>query len=92
MDYTTEPDGRVRISLDEEGPNSREPISIPGLLTKIAKTYPDQIAMVSRPDDNGKRTTFTYKLVFIETHRLIIQFIKLLSNRQRIRKPSKDGG
>ncbi|KYQ58784.1 Long-chain-fatty-acid--CoA ligase ACSBG2 [Trachymyrmex zeteki] len=37
------------------------PESIPGILTRTAKLYPDHIALVSRLDINGKRTTYTFQ-------------------------------
>ncbi|XP_018376152.1 PREDICTED: very long-chain-fatty-acid--CoA ligase bubblegum-like isoform X2 [Trachymyrmex cornetzi] len=59
-DTTCNADGRVRIKLDSNESNSYQPVSIPGVLTKTAKIYPDHIALVSRPDVNGKRTTYTF--------------------------------
>ncbi|XP_011062484.1 PREDICTED: long-chain-fatty-acid--CoA ligase ACSBG2-like [Acromyrmex echinatior] len=60
-DTTCNPDGRVRIKLDNNGSNSYQPESIPGVFTRTAKLYPDHIALVSRPDVNGKRTTYTFQ-------------------------------
>ncbi|XP_012055637.1 PREDICTED: very long-chain-fatty-acid--CoA ligase bubblegum-like [Atta cephalotes] len=61
IDTTCNADGRVRIKLDSNGSNSFMPISIPGVLTRTAKLYPNHIALVSRPDTNGKRTTYTFQ-------------------------------
>ncbi|XP_025073440.1 very long-chain-fatty-acid--CoA ligase bubblegum-like [Pogonomyrmex barbatus] len=60
-DITCEANGRIRIKLDSNGCNSCMPLSIPGVFTKTAKLYPDHIALVSRPDSNGKRTTYTFQ-------------------------------
>ncbi|KYQ58785.1 Very long-chain-fatty-acid--CoA ligase bubblegum [Trachymyrmex zeteki] len=61
IDTTCNVDDRVRIKLDTNGPNSCMPVSIPGVLTRTAKLYPDHIALVSKPDANGKRTTYTFQ-------------------------------
>ncbi|KAG5306071.1 ACBG2 ligase, partial [Acromyrmex insinuator] len=61
IDTTCNADGRVRIKLDSNGSNSCIPVSIPGVLTRTAKLYPNHIALVSRPDTNGKRTTYTFQ-------------------------------
>ena len=63
VDITCNVDGKVRIKLDSNGLNSYMPISIPGVLTRTAKLYPDHIALVSTPDANGKRTTYTFQCV-----------------------------
>ncbi|XP_018376154.1 PREDICTED: long-chain-fatty-acid--CoA ligase ACSBG2-like [Trachymyrmex cornetzi] len=60
-DSTCNADGRVRIKLDSNESNSYQPVSIPGALTKTAKLYPNHIALVSRPDVNGKRATYTFQ-------------------------------
>ncbi|KYN09718.1 PREDICTED: very long-chain-fatty-acid--CoA ligase bubblegum-like [Trachymyrmex cornetzi] len=61
IDATCNAGGRVRIKLDSNGSNSCMPVSIPGVLTRTAKLYPDHIALVSRPDVNGKRATYTFQ-------------------------------
>ncbi|XP_036139807.1 very long-chain-fatty-acid--CoA ligase bubblegum [Monomorium pharaonis] len=77
VDSTCDANGRVRIKLDSNGPNSCMPISIPGLLTKTAKLYPNHIALVSRPDDNGKRTMYTFQ-EYESTVRIVAKaFLKL---------------
>ncbi|XP_018348118.1 PREDICTED: long-chain-fatty-acid--CoA ligase ACSBG2-like [Trachymyrmex septentrionalis] len=73
-DTTCNADGRVRIKLDN---NSYLPVSIPGVLTRTAKLYPDHIALVSRPDANGKRTTYTFQ-EYESTVRIVAKaFLKL---------------
>ncbi|XP_017763561.1 PREDICTED: very long-chain-fatty-acid--CoA ligase bubblegum isoform X2 [Eufriesea mexicana] len=74
---TTKPDGRVRIELNEEYSNSEPPISIPGLFSKIAKTYPDHIALVSRPDAENHSKTYTYKQYEYQVRTVAKAFIKL---------------
>lgn len=61
VDTTWEPNGRVRIKYDRENFNSREFISVPGLLMRTAKKYPDHVALVSRVGVDGKRRTYTYR-------------------------------
>ncbi|KAG5326761.1 ACBG2 ligase, partial [Acromyrmex heyeri] len=61
VDITCNVDGKVRIKLDSNEPNSYMPVSIPGVLTRTAKLYSDHIALVSAPDANGKRTTYTFQ-------------------------------
>ncbi|XP_011347791.1 long-chain-fatty-acid--CoA ligase ACSBG2 [Ooceraea biroi] len=61
VDTTCEANGRIRIKLDNNGCNSFPPASIPGTFTKTAKRFPNNVALVSRPDVNGERTTYTYQ-------------------------------
>ncbi|XP_011062482.1 PREDICTED: very long-chain-fatty-acid--CoA ligase bubblegum-like isoform X1 [Acromyrmex echinatior] len=61
VDTTCNVDGKVRIKLDSNELNSYMPVSIPGVLTRTAKLYSDHIALVSAPDANGKRTTYTFQ-------------------------------
>ncbi|XP_058801282.1 very long-chain-fatty-acid--CoA ligase bubblegum-like [Phymastichus coffea] len=51
----------VSVVIDRAVEDTYEPVSIPGLLTRIAKEYPDQPALISRPNAKGERTTLTYK-------------------------------
>ncbi|XP_054005975.1 very long-chain-fatty-acid--CoA ligase bubblegum isoform X2 [Hylaeus anthracinus] len=53
--------GRVQLLLDNDGIASKRPISIPGLLMQTATNYPNQIALVTRPGDDGNRKIYTYK-------------------------------
>ncbi|KAG5326687.1 ACBG2 ligase, partial [Acromyrmex heyeri] len=77
VDITCNADGRVRIKLDNNGSNSYQLESIPGVLTRTAKLYPDHIALVSRPDVNGKRTTYTFQ-EYESTVRIVAKaFLKL---------------
>lgn len=74
---TTEPHGCVRIRLNCEGVNSAPPISVPGLLSSVAKKYPDQIALVSRSDENGQRKKYTYKEYETQVRTVAKAFLKL---------------
>ncbi|XP_011693224.1 PREDICTED: very long-chain-fatty-acid--CoA ligase bubblegum [Wasmannia auropunctata] len=77
VDSTTSANGRIRIKLDSNEPNSSKPVSIPGVFTKTAKLYPDHIALVSKPDTNGKRTTYTFQ-EYESTVRIVAKaFLKL---------------
>ncbi|XP_072752863.1 very long-chain-fatty-acid--CoA ligase bubblegum [Anoplolepis gracilipes] len=77
VDTACEANGRVRIKLDKNGCNSCVPISIPGVFTKTANLYPNHIALVSRPDVNGKRTTYTYREYEQRVRTVAKAFLKL---------------
>ncbi|XP_008544493.1 very long-chain-fatty-acid--CoA ligase bubblegum isoform X1 [Microplitis demolitor] len=77
VDTTWEPNGRVRIQYDKDDLKSREFISVPGLLMKTAKKYPDHLAMVSRVGVDGKRRTYTYREYEAEVRIVAKAFIKL---------------
>ncbi|KYN09719.1 Long-chain-fatty-acid--CoA ligase ACSBG2 [Trachymyrmex cornetzi] len=77
VDTTYNVDGKVRIKLDSNGPNSCMPVSIPGVLTRTAKLYPDHIALVSTPDANGKRTTYTFQEYESTVRTVAKAFLKL---------------
>ncbi|KYN35140.1 Very long-chain-fatty-acid--CoA ligase bubblegum, partial [Trachymyrmex septentrionalis] len=77
VDITCNVDGKVRIKLDSNGLNSYMPISIPGVLTRTAKLYPDHIALVSTPDANGKRTTYTFQEYESTVRTVAKAFLKL---------------
>ncbi|XP_031832484.1 acyl-CoA synthetase bubblegum family member 1 isoform X2 [Nomia melanderi] len=74
---TTMPNGRVRIKLSREGIGSTPPISVPGLLSKIANAYPDRTAMVARANENGERKTYTYKEYEYQVRVVAKAFLKL---------------
>lgn len=77
QDITCNADGRIRIKLDSNSCNSCMPVSIPGVLIKTAKLYPDHIALVSKPDANGKRTMYTFQ-EYESTVRIVAKaFLKL---------------
>jgi hypothetical protein len=57
---TSNGNGRVKIRFEESGMGAREPISIPGLLHKIAQEYPNHPALVSKGED-GQWKEITYK-------------------------------
>ncbi|XP_014609244.1 PREDICTED: long-chain-fatty-acid--CoA ligase ACSBG2 isoform X1 [Polistes canadensis] len=76
VDVTTEANGRVRIQLGEDI-NATLPISIPGLLSSIAKKYPDHLALVSQPGLDGTNTTYTYKQYETEVRTVAKAFLKL---------------
>ncbi|XP_046814921.1 very long-chain-fatty-acid--CoA ligase bubblegum isoform X1 [Vespa crabro] len=76
VNITTEANGRIRIQMGE-GINATLPTSIPGLLSGIAKKFPDQIALVSRPGLDGTNTTYTYKQYETEVKTVAKAFLKL---------------
>lgn len=74
----TEPNGRVTIKLNsEDGVRSMPPESVPGLLSKIASTYSDHIAFVTRPDANGNRKSYTYREYEKQVRTVAKAFLKL---------------
>ncbi|XP_076178092.1 acyl-CoA synthetase bubblegum family member 1 isoform X2 [Ptiloglossa arizonensis] len=74
---TTQANGRVKILVDNDEASSLKPISVPGLLTKTANLFPNQIALVTKPDTDGKRKTYTYK-EYKNTVRIVAKaFLKL---------------
>ncbi|XP_043474001.1 very long-chain-fatty-acid--CoA ligase bubblegum isoform X2 [Leptopilina heterotoma] len=75
VDSTTEPDGRTRIKVEKN--SSIEAISVPGLLTRIARAYPEHTALVSRPEPSGKKISYTYKEYENEVRTVAKAFIKL---------------
>ncbi|KAK0162315.1 hypothetical protein PV327_008662 [Microctonus hyperodae] len=77
MDRVWEPNARVRIKYDIEDKKLAEYISVPGLLMKTAKTYPDRVAMISRAGVDGKRRSYTYKEYETEVRIVAKAFIKL---------------
>ncbi|PNF24131.1 Long-chain-fatty-acid--CoA ligase ACSBG2 [Cryptotermes secundus] len=58
--FTSNANGRVKIRCEESGMGTREPISVPGLLHKIAQEYPNHPALVSKRED-GQWKEMTYK-------------------------------
>ncbi|CAK9800207.1 Long-chain-fatty-acid--CoA ligase ACSBG2 [Anthophora plagiata] len=74
---STKLDGRVRIRLRKEDNDSSLPVSVPGLLSRIAKNYPDHVAIISRPDITGERKTYTYKDYERNVRTVAKAFIKL---------------
>ncbi|XP_043265551.1 very long-chain-fatty-acid--CoA ligase bubblegum isoform X1 [Colletes gigas] len=74
---TTLPNGRVQIQLEKEGVNSMKPTSVPGLLMKTVKDCPDHIALVTRPDADGIRKTYTYSQYENTVRTVAKAFLKL---------------
>jgi hypothetical protein len=60
--FTSDANGRVKIRFEENGIGAMEPISVPGLLHKIAQEYPDHPALVFKGEDGQwKEITFKYE-------------------------------
>ncbi|XP_033328653.2 acyl-CoA synthetase bubblegum family member 1 isoform X1 [Megalopta genalis] len=74
---TTLPNGRVKIKLSSEDINPTPPISVPGLLTRIANSHGGHTAFVTRPDANGKRKTYSYKDYENQVKTVAKAFLKL---------------
>ncbi|XP_034940418.1 very long-chain-fatty-acid--CoA ligase bubblegum-like isoform X4 [Chelonus insularis] len=77
IDTTWEPNGRVRIKYDEDDKQSHQFISVPGLLMRSAKEYPNHTALVSRAGVDGNRRTYTYKEYESEVRTVAKAFLKL---------------
>ncbi|KOC68404.1 Long-chain-fatty-acid--CoA ligase ACSBG2 [Habropoda laboriosa] len=74
---SSKPDGRVRIQLKKEDNDSSPPLSVPGLLSSIAKKHPNHVALVSRCDTMGKRKKYTYREYEQNVRTVAKAFIKL---------------
>ncbi|XP_028156254.1 long-chain-fatty-acid--CoA ligase ACSBG2 isoform X2 [Ostrinia furnacalis] len=60
-DYVTWiPENAVKLRVTSRGIAAEPPVSVPGLLTRIAAIYPDSIALASKKSD-GKWHRVTYK-------------------------------
>ncbi|XP_012276951.1 very long-chain-fatty-acid--CoA ligase bubblegum [Orussus abietinus] len=77
VDATSKAEGRVRIKINSEDVDKFQPMSVPGLLMKIAKQCPNQIALVSRAGVDGRKTTYTYRQYETEVRVVAKAFIKL---------------
>lgn len=62
---THDPEKPVQIRLGKDGIAAEEPISIPGLLKKTARDFPDSIALKFKTNKKDKKwNSITYKYVF----------------------------
>ena len=60
---TSSANGRVKIRSEERGMGTIKPISVPGLLRKIAQEYSNHPALASKGEDNQwKIITYKYEL------------------------------
>ncbi|XP_011299944.1 very long-chain-fatty-acid--CoA ligase bubblegum isoform X2 [Fopius arisanus] len=76
VDTTHEANGRVRIKANpEDGPVV--PLSVPGLLMRVAKHYPDRPALIARVGVNGSRETWTYRDYERDVRTVAKAFLKL---------------
>lgn len=57
---TSSANGRVKIRFEERGMGARKPISVPGILQKIAQEYSNHPALASKGEDNRWKIV-TYK-------------------------------
>ncbi|XP_076751867.1 acyl-CoA synthetase bubblegum family member 1 isoform X2 [Xylocopa sonorina] len=74
---TTKQNSRVRIEMNNDGLNSELPISVPGLLSRRAKEYPDRVALLARPNIMGQRKKYTYKDYESHVRTVAKAFLKL---------------
>lgn len=73
---TTDRSGAVRLRVGSEGITAAEPISVPQLLHRTAKNYPDVPALVCKDENNEWQTT-TYSQYRENVIRTAKAFIKL---------------
>lgn len=59
---TTNPEEAVKIRMQKEGLGAEEPLSIPGMLKRVANKYPEYPALRTKNGKNGYHTV-TYKWV-----------------------------
>lgn len=72
----TDPTDVVRLRIGNDGLNAAEPISVPQLLHRTAKNYPDIPALVCKDENNEWHTT-TYSQYRENVLRTAKAFIKL---------------
>lgn len=73
---STEPQTPVKLRMSKEGVGARQPISVPGLMTKIAREYPNQPALCYK-DINNVWQTITYSEYKEKVYHMAKVFIKL---------------
>ncbi|XP_063995713.1 very long-chain-fatty-acid--CoA ligase bubblegum isoform X2 [Diachasmimorpha longicaudata] len=76
MDTTHEPNGRVRIKKNPDEGQS-DVLSVPGLLMRVAKKHPDRPALVTCPQVDGARKTWTYRDYERDVRTVAKAFLKL---------------
>lgn len=74
--WTVDPAEAIKIKMGKNGVTTRQPISIPGLLTKTARDYPDHPALYSK-DIKGEWQYITYGEYKEKVHHMAKIFIKL---------------
>ncbi|XP_041975814.1 very long-chain-fatty-acid--CoA ligase bubblegum-like isoform X2 [Aricia agestis] len=74
--YCCIPGGRVKLRIGTRGPASEPPISVPGLLSRTAARYPDDIALATKKED-GKWHKLTYKQYQEKVRTIAKGFLKL---------------
>jgi long-chain-fatty-acid--CoA ligase ACSBG len=73
--FTSDPEGAVKLRIGEEGISSRPPVSIPGVLDRIAAEFGDRPALCFKDKDEYESINFReYKE---QVHHMAKAFIKL---------------
>ncbi|KAL0901508.1 hypothetical protein ABMA27_006744 [Loxostege sticticalis] len=70
------PESAVKLRLTPRGAGAQPPVSVPGLLTRMAVTYPDLVALASKKAD-GKWHRITFKQYREHTRTVAKGFLKL---------------
>lgn len=73
---TTDPNGAVKLRVAKEGIASLDPMSVPDLVNRTVRDYPDHPAMVYKNTQN-RWTTVTYREYRDRVHKMAKVFIKL---------------
>lgn len=58
--WTTDRAGSVKLSIGDSGTAAVPPISVPGLLQRTVKQYPDNVALQYKENNEWKTITFRY--------------------------------
>lgn len=64
--WTIDPETPVKLRIGTEGVAAREPISVPGVLSNIAREYPSQPALRYKDETSKFWQTITYEYVPLE--------------------------
>lgn len=58
--WTTDPASAVKLKVSKDSAASRQPISVPGLLSRVAREYPSHAALCYK-NLNNEWTQMTYR-------------------------------
>lgn len=73
---TTDPNGAVKLRVAKEGIASLDPMSVPDLVNRTVRDYPDHPAMMYKNAQN-RWTTVTYREYRDRVHKMAKVFVKL---------------
>ncbi|CAH0727306.1 unnamed protein product, partial [Brenthis ino] len=70
------PGGYVKLRIGSRGPSAEPPVSVPGLLNRMAIRYPNEAALATKKND-GKWHKLTYKQYQVNVRTIAKAFLKL---------------